>query len=239
MADDNPLLPVEAQRAREGGSNIGGPADTASTGRLSALTYRVGGREYIMRTEPRCHVCTSDYRVVIEDALLRGRGYLAIWRGLPTSVQEHIKVHNIKAHYANGHLPADVSAARVLTEERAKEVGALLDEVEGTLIDHVGALRQTVRIGAERMLAGEVRVGVDQMIQAAKVLADLGMGEGSEIDTNVWRQAIVEMMRAAREVMTPEQFAVYGDSLSQSPVLMAIREKFAASDAKASLGVGG
>ncbi len=231
------LLPALAPKTRDGDSD-GSVAESAATGRRAAVTYKVGGRAYIMRTEPKCFVCTSDYRVVIEDSLLRGRGYMAIWKALPPDVQERIKVHNIKNHYAGGHLPSDVSVARALTEDRAREVGALIDEVEGTLIDHVGALKQVVRIGTERMLAGEVRVGVDQVIQAAKVLTDLGLGEGSEIDTNVWRQAIVEMMRAARDVMTPEQFSDYGSALSKSPILITIREQFAAADAKASLASG-
>ncbi len=188
-----------------------------------------------MITHPGCKVCNSDHRIEIEDALLRGRGYTAIWRSLPPTAQESLSIANIKSHYTSGHLPSDVSVTRVLTEKRAQEVGLILDEAEGSIADHVTLLQETVRRTFERIVTGQVLPEVQDGLAAARILTSLGVGDGGEIDMHVWSQALREMMLIAREVMDPEQFALYGQRLATSPVLHAIREKFQAAESRAAL----
>lgn len=225
MSTGGDNLPAVGRRFRDGDSALGDTQDVAH-GRRGFVTYRLGGREYTMVTAPNCKVCNSDARVAIENEILKGRGWKAIWRSLHPRMQEELTVENIRVHYASGHLPAEASVVRVMTEERAREVGALIDETEGSIVNHLTLVSEVVRRTFERIVGGEISPDVDDGLTAAKILVSLGMNEGSEIDTAVWWQAIREMMTLAKDVMTPEQFVLYSERLVESPVLQSIRQQF-------------
>jgi hypothetical protein len=71
----------------------------------SVSMIRIGGREYPVRSSPRCFVCRSPHRLVIEEALLAGSSLKQIVARLPADCS--LTQRSVRDHVKEGHLGLD------------------------------------------------------------------------------------------------------------------------------------
>lgn len=199
----------------------GVPGRAAGT---SLVTYKVGGREYPMKTVRTCKVCMSPYRFDVEEAVVAGRTYAKIVESLP---EDHdLNVRNVKDHYYNGHMPLEVAASRQIVEERAARVGKRIEDSTDSLVDGVTLLNVTVQKVFEDIAAGRLQPEVADGIRAANILAQLGEYDDGGLDQQAFVEAFMVYHESAQDLMSPEQFEKFGQRLSQSPVLRALASRY-------------
>ena len=195
----------------------------------SAITYRVGGREYPLKTQRNCKVCMSPHRFDIENMLIAGRTYRKIHEALPDDDHELV-IENIKNHYLNGHLPTEQAATRQIVEARAQRVGKALDDSVEQLVDGVTLAQVVVQKSFEAIANGEMAPDMKDALSAAKFLADLGEYDEGGADMLAVSEAFMVYHELAEEVMDAEQFRRYGQMLKTNPVLRALAAKYDGED---------
>lgn len=191
----------------------------------SAITYRIGGREYPLKTQRNCKVCMSPHRFDIEEALVGGRTYRKIVESLPDD-GHGLSSENVKNHYLNGHLPTEHSATRQIVEARAQRVGKAVEDSIEQLVDGVSLAQVVVQKTFEAIAANEILPDMKDGLAAAKFLADLGEYDEGGTDMAAVSEAFMAYHDTAQEVMTPEQFSAFGRMLSSHPVLKALAAKY-------------
>lgn len=191
----------------------------------SAIIYRVGGREYPLKTNRQCKVCMSPHRFDIEDDLINGRTYRKIVESLPEG--HDLVVANVKNHYLNGHLPLEQAATRQIIEARAERVGKSIEDATQSLVDGLTLAEVVVQKTFEGIASGEIAPDLKDGLAAAKFLADFGeYDEDGGTDMVAVSEAFMVYHETAAEVMTPEQFKAFGEMLTSSPVLRALAAKY-------------
>jgi hypothetical protein len=191
----------------------------------SAVTYRVGGREYPLKTNRQCKVCMSPFRFDIEEALIGGRTYRKIVEALPEGEHELVP-ENVKNHYLNGHLPTAQSAHRQIIEARASRVGKAVDDSVEQLVDGVTLAQVVVQKSFEAIAEGRMAPDMKDALSAAKFLADLGEYDEGGTDMLAVSEAFMAYHDTAAELMTPEMFEAFGRMLASNPVLKALAAKY-------------
>lgn len=195
----------------------------APSGR-SIITYRIGGREYPLKTNRQCKVCMSPYRFDIEEAIVAGRVYKKIVDSLPEG--HGLTIKNVQSHYYNDHMPLAVSTTREIVERRAQQVGKRIEDSIESLIDGMTLLDTVVQKTFEAVAAGEIKPELTDGIRAARILAALGEFDQSGLDQHAIVEAFTVYQEQAQSVMSPEQFAEFGRLLENSPVLRALAARY-------------
>jgi hypothetical protein len=177
-----------------------------------------------MKSEWRCHVCTSHRRVEIENAILKGwaPGTIA---NLLAKQGDDVSAKSIQNHIHGGHMPADPTIRRVAIEQRTAEMGRIIEDEEGSLVDHIGLLTAVQQRTFERIVMGEIEPEVTDGIAAAKALAALQIQSGGQVDTDILMQAIVRMMEVWEELLPDEVFQTGLRSLQDDPVLASLEAR--------------
>jgi hypothetical protein len=188
----------------------------------STVSYRIGGREYPYRSEPNCLTCQSQYRVEVENALLKGYSYASIARSMP---QAELTANNIFDHVSKGHMPLDEHLRRVVIEHRANELGRDIQRAEGVLTDHIAFARLGVQRVIERMATGELEPDIGDGIQFANLLLRLDEVEGGNVDQQAVAASFMVFFETVKSIMDPAQFARFGKLLERNPVLNALSKK--------------
>lgn len=190
----------------------------------SIVSYRVGGREYPMKTVRQCKVCRSPYRFDIEQAIVLGRTYRKIIEHLP---EDHeLTSENVKNHYLNGHLPMEVSVTRQIVEKRAEQVGKSIEDSVDSLIDGMTLAQTVVQKTFESIARGEQEPDIREGLAAAKLLAVLGEYDDGGLDMAAITEAFMVYHESAQEFMSPDQFEAFGKALSKNPVLKALARRY-------------
>src|SRR3954453_6015358 len=101
------------------------PVRTGPQGGASIVMYRVGGRQYPLKTVGQCKVCSSEGRLAIEQEVANGRGYAAIIKSLDEG--HDLTPRNISDHVRNGHMPLEISTVREIIDERARIRGMSIE----------------------------------------------------------------------------------------------------------------
>lgn len=197
------------------------PMSTAVTTNRSVIMYRLGGRQYPMKTVATCKVCQSPHRLEIERSLIRSYAPTTIWRSLPESVQEHLSVRNITDH-ANKHLPVDHAIRHAALEARTRELGRDIESAEGALVDHILFARTGMQQVYERMVEGDIKPDVKDGIAFATLLLKVTEQAGDGLDEEMYARGFMAYMSAMRQVCTPEQIQQIGRLLNQDPVLQSL-----------------
>lgn len=200
-----------------------------AAGPASVVTYRVGGREYPMKTVPSCKVCKSPHRFEIEEQIVAGRTYQRIVDALPEDTD--LNYRNVGDHYRSGHMPLEMAATRQIVEQRAHRVGKRIEDSQEALVDGVALMEVVVQKTFEEIARGALTPDLTDGLRAAKMLADLGeYDEGGGVDQNAVFEAFMVYHENAKSMMSPEQFEEFGRALDSSPVLKALAARFDGED---------
>lgn len=199
----------------------------ATAGR-SVITYRIGGREYPLKTNRQCKVCMSPYRFDIEEAIVAGRVYRKIVESLPEGAD--ITIDNVKRHYYADHMPLSVSTTRQIVEDRARRVGKRIEDSIESLVDGITLAETVVQKTFERIASGEIQPGLGDGLRAATLLAQMGEYDQGGVDQHAIVEAFIVYHESAQQFMTPEQFEAFGEMLDRNPVLKALAAKFEGKD---------
>lgn len=194
------------------------------SGGQSIISYRVGGREYPMKTNRQCKVCMSPHRFDIEEEIVSGRTYRKIVDHLPEG--HDLTTRNIKDHYYNGHMPMAISATREIVERRAQQVGKRIEDSVESLIDGMTLAQTVIQKTFESIARGEQTPDIREGLAAAKLLAALGEYDEGGMDMSAITEAFMVYHEHAQEFMNPEQFERFGQALSANPVLKALASRY-------------
>lgn len=186
--------------------------------------YRLGGREYPLRSAQGCKTCDSPHRLDVERQIAAGHSYASIARGLPDDAG--LTPANVRAHFAAGHLPLQVEALRRIAEERAESIGRDIEGGVAGLVDQVVLARTVVQRAFERIAAGGVEPEVSDGIAAARLLHQMGVDD-QQGDRDLWTEAFMVYHDVARRLMPPEMFARFGEELRVNPILLSLKERHA------------
>lgn len=187
---------------------------------LGVAYYRIGGREYPMRSEPLCHVCQSHYRLEIEQRILDGAGWTAIVHGLPEQARSEISVDSIRRH-AKRHLPYDLHVRREIIEQRAEELGRDVAG-DGDLTDYLTFARLGVRHVMEQMARGEIKPTIRDGIRFASLLLKADEVAGSDVDHEIVTETFVVWANTMQRHLAPEQFQTIMREIGTSPIIKAL-----------------
>lgn len=188
-------------------------------GKNGLATMTVGGKEYALTSAPGCKVCGSEYRLEVEDALVRGYNPAQILKHLP---QGHTLVErNLRDHLAAGHLPLKSAAVQALAREEAENRGRVVEAGADVLASHVAFARAVVGRVRDRVATGEVEPDVRDALTAARLLWEF---EDQETQDDTMVSAMARFMRVVKAVMTDEQFRELGRQVNRDPMLKTLRE---------------
>lgn len=199
-----------------------GTGEVASA-RPSALVYRIGSREYPMRTVPRCKTCQHPQRSQVETMLMRGYGYAAIRRALGDEGQgseSRLSTENLRNHAS--HMPIDVAVRRAMLEAHATSIGQEIDGCETSIVDALGLLKGVVQATWEGMADGTIQPEISEGISAAKALASFQQFAGSELDVVIAKQALMVFVEIAEDMMPKERFDAFMLRVKAHPAIKAL-----------------
>lgn len=186
-------------------------------GAASMITYRMGGRDYPLRSVATCKVCRSPSRFEIERELVSGRTYATIARAV-SDTDPDINPRNIRDHYANGHLPMEQEASRRIIEKRAVMMGRSVEEGVDSIVSGLAVAEVVVQKGFEAIARGELRPDMKDVLMAVKILETFGTGSDGT-DESLYVEAYMIFHETASQVMSQEQFADFGRRLNANPSL--------------------
>lgn len=190
----------------------------------SVVTYRMGGRNYPLRSVAGCKVCESPSRFECESQVAAGRTYASVSRSLGR--EAGLSAANIRAHWANGHMPFQAEAVRRILEERAAERSQDIEAGVDAVVDEVALARTVVHRTFEEIAAGMLRPTVADGVAAARLLHQMGVDDAG-LDRDLWVEAFMAYHDTARQVMTADQFARFGQALAANPLLRSLQSRHA------------
>lgn len=185
----------------------------------SVVEYTLGGRRYPYKSSPRCKVCQSPSRMEIEEGILTGRTYAAILRSLPTDLtdgEDGISKTSM-ANHAKEHMPLDAIVSRAVIEQRVADRGRSLDDPTGTLIDHHIMATEIVRQAGERMLRGELKVGIEHALAAMKMLYDEEARVQADVDESASEAMMLSLFTSLRQILPPDTMRALSTRLRHNP----------------------
>lgn len=191
------------------------------------VTIRVGGQDYVMRSDPNCFTCQSPHRMFIENELIQGRSYSTIAEALSTmttGLKPRPSKQSIGNHVRADHLPLTAGAQRRLIERRALEIGASYEEGVDDVIDMVTVNQMIVAKGFQRMQRGDIEPDLNDVIAASRMLFQIEQSVGGGLDEQVWRDALMVYMEIAQQFIPQAAWQDYARALTGHPVIKAIAE---------------
>lgn len=195
---------------------------------VSVFEVNIGGQKYPVKQYHSCPVCMSPYRLDMERALIGGLSYKSIVKNLvdnrdhdgdpPTST-------DLSRHVREQHMPLPDVQRRALIERRAEQIGRNIQEGQENLIDYVGVNETIIERGFERLVNKEINPNTADLMNALKLQHSIEAQKNGSISDEMWMEAMMVYMEAAREVMPPEMWDAFGARLQESPILKALSDK--------------
>ena len=198
----------------------------------SLVRYRLGGREYPLRSVSTCFVCQSSFRFHIESEIAQGRVFPRIHKDLMLAEPDcTLSVENLREHFKNGHMPSEVEGARLVMERRAVERGRSLDDASMTLADGMTLAEIVVQKTIEAMQRGEIKPDIKDGIAAARLMETFAPVEQG-VNQNVYAEAFMAYHETAQQIMTEGQFKDFGLQLSSNATLKSLIARYSEGEAE-------
>lgn len=195
-------------------------------GGSSVITYRLGGRDYPLRTVAQCKVCSSPHRFEIEQEIASGRVYKKIVESL--RIQDEgldLNVKNLANHYSNGHMPLEQEASRRILENRAEKRGLDTQNGVDSLVDGMALAETVVQKTYEAIQRGEIKPDLKDGLTAARILETFAPVE-TGANAEIYAQAFMVYHEIAQMLMPAGQFEEFGRRLSSNPTLKALIARY-------------
>lgn len=185
----------------------------------SIVRYHVGGKDYPMYSDPRCFTCNSPLRAWIEEQIIYGYG----WSVIASQIDDDkLNARNIAAHYTHGHLPLPLSAKRKLIEDRAKALKKDTTDMVGPIADPWSISQIGMQAAFEKLQNGEMDLDAKDLIAFVKLNVDIESRLNNSEAINEGH--ILQLLQAAKDNMTEEQWSAYLDQIEDNPALSAPKE---------------
>lgn len=159
--------------------------------------------------QPRCKVCQSDFRSIIERLLVTGHPYVGIARQFVNKdPQFHTSVDSLRKsieRHRKAHMNAHDNAIRGLLEKQAREQGVLVETVQEQLISEEALLQLAVKKGTEQLTNSDSRIKYQDAIKAAELLRDKKYEEIS-IQMDIVNRQYNAIVQACQRVVPKELY---------------------------------
>jgi hypothetical protein len=157
--------------------------------------------------EPRCSICAGDYaqyRVWIEQQLIKGRSDSSIARAIPPINDQPLARRTVGKH-KDKHMKLDLAIIRATLEEEAVLIGQNFEEgVKGAVTDR-GMVKVLLQKGFEDVLNNISSVEVKDWIQLAKLNQEFQSGN-ADIQYQEAENAVRIFMAAIKTVLLSGDF---------------------------------
>lgn len=158
-------------------------------------------------TEPRCNVCKSDFRPLIDRMIAGPYTYMAIARqfkgkdkhlsGSLEAVRKSIERHS------KSHVNVRDAAVREIIEQRAAEAGMLVDDVKTTYLTAEALLELYMKKGFDKVTQEETFVRDQDVLEAVKMLDQMRKDTVME-EIDVMKKQVFAISQAVKEIVPPD-----------------------------------
>jgi len=179
-----------------------------------------------MISEPRCRICRSDFRPLIDRMIAGPYSYAAIARQfmdkdaeLSGSNQEALR-KSIERH-AKAHVTVRDQAVREIIEQRAIERGILVDEQKNMLLTSEALLELYVQKGFEQITKEGTWVRHQDVLEAVKMVEEMRRDTIAE-QVEALKKQVQVISIAVREICPPDLHPLIVDrakELMEQPVI--------------------
>lgn len=182
-------------------------------------------------SEPRCNICRSDFRPLI-DRMIAGPYTIAaiarqfmgkdeFLRGDPNNRRDFDRVRKSIERHAKMHVKATDAAVREIIEQRALEANLLVDESKNTLLTTEALLDLYLKRGFEQITKEGAWVRHQDVLEAVKMIEEMRRDTVAE-QVEVLKKQVAVISQAVREIVPPElhpRLVERAEELFKQPVL--------------------
>lgn len=190
---------------------------------LSSVMYRLGGRNYPLKTVRGCNVCRSPFRIMVENSIIAGYSFKRIAEELPAD--SGLNAQSIHNHFTAKHLPLAEDARRALIEKRAMELDMNPETAVNRLDDHISFLRLGVHDVMTRMASRQLQPDIKDGIAMAKALSQIDIDKETEDNLSQYVTGLRVFLETAREVMDAKQFKEFSTKVLANETIRALMNR--------------
>ena len=187
----------------------------------SVGSVHVGDRTYPLVSESRCKTCMSPNRLLIETAIVKGAGYVAV---ADRYKDEAIPARGIKRHFRRGHLPLLADAVHKLKTEEAERRGQIVDEAATNLATLLHVARLIVGKVYEDVVLGKVHPTLRDGIQFSKLLLEAD-GHAADVDWMVVDRGFTAFLAIAEALMDNHAYEELTQRVTSHPDIGPLQDR--------------
>lgn len=158
-------------------------------------------------SEPRCRICQSDFRPLIDRMIAGPYTYAAIARQFHGKDDRlggnHEALRKSIERHAKQHVTVRDQAVREIIEQRAIERGLLVEDHKNMLLTSEALLELYVQKGFEQITKEGTWVRHQDVLEAVKMVEDMRRDTISE-QVEVLKKQVAVISQAVREIVPPD-----------------------------------
>jgi hypothetical protein len=158
-------------------------------------------------SEPRCNICKSEFRPLIDRMVVGPYTYASIarqFRGKDQYLNGSLDaVRKSVERHAKSHVTVRDQAIREIIEQRATEAGILVDDAKGSLATTMGLLELYVQKGYDQTTKPDSWVRHQDILEAVKIIEQMRKDTVSE-QLEVWKKQVWAISQAVRDIVPPD-----------------------------------
>jgi hypothetical protein len=158
-------------------------------------------------TEPRCNVCKSDFRPLIDRMIAGPYTFMAIarqFRGKDKHLNGSLEaVRKSIERHAKSHVTVRDAAIREIIEQRAAEAGMLVDDVKSTYLTAEALLELYMQKGFEQVTKDDTWVRHQDVLQAVQMLEQMRKDTVMD-EIDAMKKQVYAISQAVKEIVPPE-----------------------------------
>lgn len=159
-------------------------------------------------SEPRCRICRSDFRPLIDRMIAGPYSYAAIARQFMDKDSElsgsnHEALRKSIERHAKHHVTVRDQAVREIIEQRAIERGILVDEQKSMLLTSEALLELYVQKGFEQITKEGTWVRHQDVLEAVKMVEEMRRDTIAE-QVEALKKQVQVISIAVREIVPPD-----------------------------------
>jgi len=171
-----------------------------------------------MKFEPRCKVCRSQFREIIDRLLVSGNSYISIaeqFRGKDVNLSGSLDaVRKSVERHRHRHLSVRDAAVREILEHHAREAGILVETARDQLLSEEALLQLAVSRGTEQLANPDSKIKYQDAIRAAELLRDKKYEEMTKQQEIAQRQ-VWAISQAVKDIVPADLFPAIAERASR------------------------